>query len=215
MKNITIILFSVFFILSINTKVQAQLVSIGVGGGLTQVLGPDFYTEDVSNGGLGFSSEYNFGVIGKIGLPIIPITPRAFILYHSFSSSGDLPPILEKTTNTLSTSVEFSQSILSFGLGVQYGFIPVPAGFDPYLSLDATFNNFGDFSSIVNGSENSTDGFSRFGLQLGLGTEVTIIPLINLDVFAGYNWFNLTGKEDGEETVSAFVLDLFLMFNFL
>jgi len=215
MKKITIVLFSVFFILSINTKVQAQLISIGVGGGLTQVLDPDIYTNDIPDG-LGFSSEYNFGVIGKIGLPIIPITPRAFILYHSFSSSSDLPPTLEKTTNTLSTSVEFSHSILSFGLGVQYGFIPVPAGFDPYLSLDITMNNFGDFSSIVNGSENiTTDGFSRFGLQLGLGTEVNIIPLINLDIFAGYNWFNLTGKEDGEETITAFVLDLFLMFNFL
>jgi hypothetical protein len=60
-----------------------------------------------------------------------------------------------------------------------------------------------------------SEGNSRVGLQLGIGTEVTIIPLINLDVFAGYNWFNLTGKEDGEETISAFVLDLFLMFNFL
>jgi len=38
-----------------------------------------------------------------------------------------------------------------------------------------------------------TEGSSRVGLQLGVGTEVTIIPLINLDVFAGYNWFNLKG----------------------
>ena len=213
MKKITIILFSVFFILSINTKVQAQLISIGVGGGLTQVLGPDSYTDDILNGGLGFSSEYNFGVIAKVGLPVIPLAPRVFILYHKMNSAVSFATLSKG--NDVSNIAEFSQSILSFGLGVQYGFIPVPVGFDPYLSLDISLNNFGDFSKIINESEDLTIGFSRFGLQLGLGTEVTIIPMINVDVFAGYNWFNLTGKEDGEETVSAFVLDLFLMFNFL
>ena len=200
MRKITIVLFSVFFILSINTKVQAQLVSIGAGGGLTQILSPDYYKNDISDGGLGFSSGYNLGIIVKVGLPVIPITPRGFILYHT----------LEGNSNT----IENSQSITSVGLGVQYGFIPVPAGFDPYLSLDATFNNFGDFKGTLPSDLIAING-SRVGLQLGVGTEVTIIPLINLDVFAGYNWFNLTGKEDGEETVSAFVLDLFLMFNFL
>ncbi len=197
MKKITIVLFSVFFILSINTKVQAQLVSIGAGGGLTQILSPDYYKNDIPDG-LGFSSGYNLGIIAKVGLPVIPITPRGFILYHTLEGN--------------SNAIENSQSITSVGLGVQYGFIPVPAGFDPYLSLDVTFNNFGDFKL---NDEVLSEGNSRVGLQLGIGTEVTIIPLINLDVFAGYNWFNLTGKEDGEETVSAFVLDLFLMFNFL
>ncbi len=200
MKKITIILFSVFFILSINTKVQAQLISIGAGGGLTQVLGPDSYKNDISNDGLGFSSEYNIGIIAKVGLPVIPITPRGFILYHTLKGNSE--------------AIENSQSITSVGLGIQYGFIPIPAGFDPYLSLDATFNNFGDFEGTPPTDFMAING-SRVGLQLGLGTEVTIIPLINLDIFAGYNWFNLTGKEDGEETVSTFILDVFLMFNFL
>ena len=199
MKKITIVLFSVFFILSINTKVQAQLVSIGAGGGLTQILSPDYYKNDIPDG-LGFSSGYNLGIIAKVGLPVIPITPRGFILYHTLEGN--------------SNAIENSQSITSVGLGVQYGFIPVPVGFDPYLSLDITFNNFGDFKGTLPSDLIAING-SRVGLQLGVGTEVTIIPLINLDVFAGYNWFNLTGKEDGEETVSAFVLDLFLMFNFL
>ncbi len=199
MKKITIVLFSVFFILSINTKVQAQLVSIGAGGGLTQILSPDYYKNDIPDG-LGFSSGYNLGIIAKVGLPVIPITPRGFILYHTLEGN--------------SNAIENSQSITSVGLGVQYGFIPVPAGFDPYLSLDATFNNFGDFKGTLPSDLIAING-SRVGLQLGIGTEVTIIPLINLDVFAGYNWFNLTGKEDGEETISAFILDVFLMFNFL
>jgi hypothetical protein len=207
MKKITVILFSVFFILSINTNVHAQLFKIGAGGGLTNVSGPDSWTNDVADGGLGFSSEYNYGIIAKVGLPVFPLTPRGFVLFHNLNGSG--------TPSASSEEVEYSQSITSVGLGVQYGFIPVPAGFDPYLSLDATFNNFGDLTAKSGSTEEKFEGGSRVGLQLGVGTEVTIIPLINVDVFAGYNWFNLTGKEDGEETISAFVLDVFLMFNFL
>jgi len=207
MKKITIILFSVFFILSINTNVHAQLFKIGAGGGLTKILSPDYYKNDIPDSGFGFSSGYNLGIIAKVGLPVFPLTPRGFVLFHNLSGSGTAPP-----NNT--SEVEYLQSITSIGLGLEYGFIPVPAGFDPYLSLDATFNNFGDFKGTLPSDLIAING-SRVGLQLGVGTEVTIIPLINLDVFAGYNWFNLTGKEDGEETVSAFVLDVFLMFNFL
>jgi hypothetical protein len=207
MKKITIILFSVFFILSLNPNVHAQLFKIGAGGGLTNVSGPDLYTKDVSEGGLGYSSEYNYGIIAKVGLPVIPLTTRGVVLFHNLNGNGTLP--------SNNVEAEYSQSITSVGLGVEYGFIPVPAGFDPYLSLDATFNNFGDFKFKSGVNEEKSEGYSRVGLQLGIGTEVTIIPLINLDVFAGYNWFNLTGKEEGEETVSAFVLDVFLMFNFL
>ena len=206
MKKITVILFSILFILSINTKVQAQLFKIGAGGGLTNVSGPDSWTNKVEDGGYGFSSEYNYGIIAKLGLPVFPLTPRGFVLFHNLNGSG-IPPSGDE-------EVETSQTITSVGLGLQYGFIPIPAGFDPYLSLDATFNNFGDFDGTLPADLFAVNG-SRVGLQLGLGTEVTIIPLINLDVFAGYNWLNLSGKEGGEESVNAFVLDVFLMFNFL
>ena len=57
--------------------------------------------------------------------------------------------------------------------------------------------------------------FQRFGGGIGVGTEVTIIPLINLDLYLSYKMFNLTGKEDGEETISAVTLDAFIIFNFL
>lgn len=201
MKKISFILFSVFLILFFNSIVPAQSIKVGAGGGLTSVQGPDGFTNDISQNGLGFSSEYNFGAIAKIDIPLVPFTPRGIFLYHNLSSNEDM--------------TEFSQSISSLGLGLQYSFVPIPAGFDPYLFLDLTLNNFGDLTKTDNGNETKFDGFSRFGLQLGIGTEVTIVPFINLDVFAGYGWFNLTGKEDGEDTVSAFVLDVFLMFNFL
>jgi hypothetical protein len=214
MKKISIVLFSFFFILSISTTVQAQLVRIGIGGGLTNVTGPDHLTKEVSENGKGYSTEYNFGLVGKIGLPLIPLTPRAFVTYHKFGGEGSQIPVVSKG-NSLSTNVEFSQSILSLGAGVQYGFIPVPVGVDPYLSLDIIFNNFGDLTTTTDGVEATVGGTSRTGLQFGAGAEVSILPTINLDVFAGYNLFNIIGKDEGEETISVINLDIYLMFSFI
>ena len=204
-------------IILITSTANAQLFSIGVGGGLTQITGPSSLTDDVSSLGMGYSTEYNLGVIAKLGLPIIPITPRGFILYHKLNGSGEPPNSSNPKGNTLSNgTVEYSQSILQIGLGAQVDFIPVPVGFSPYFSFDLTYNSFGDLN--VEGSPDNSPreiSDSKYGLQVGLGTEVTIIPVINLDITANYGWFNLIGKDTGEETVTAFTVDAFIMFSFL
>ncbi|MGB5529197.1 MAG: hypothetical protein WBQ32_04435, partial [Ignavibacteriaceae bacterium] len=72
-----------FLILFVFTSIStAQLVKVGVGGGITQVTAPDSLTNKVAEGGLGYSTEWNLGLVGKVDLPLIPITPRAFITYH-------------------------------------------------------------------------------------------------------------------------------------
>jgi hypothetical protein len=213
MKKNHIASFLVVLVLLFPALASAQLIKIGAGGGLTQVLGPESLTDEISTaegwGGAGFSTEWNIGLIGKVDLPVIPITPRGFIIYHSFSASKEFPEFV------INPKIETNQTILEIGLGAQYNFIPAPLGFDPYIALDISLNTFGDYTTNVNNEEFITDGFSRFGGGVGLGTEVTIIPLINLDFYLSYKMFNLTGKEDGEETVSAVTLDAFIIFNFL
>jgi len=213
MKTNYIILFVIANLLFIPNWTNAQLIKIGAGGGITQILGPESLTDEISTdedwGGAGFSTEWNIGLIGKVDIPLIQITPRGFIFYHSFSASKEFPEI---ETNP---KIETSLSILEMGLGAQYNFIPAPLGFDPYIALDISLNTFGDYTTNVNGEEFVSDGFSRFGGGIGLGTEVTIVPLINLDLYLSYKMFNLTGKEDGEETISAVTLDAFIIFNFL
>lgn len=198
----------VLLLLFLTTLTNAQLIQIGAGGGLTQILAPGSYTNSVSDDGLGFTTEWNGGAILKIGLPLLPITPRAYFLYHSLSGSGELPP-----TNQ---NVEYTQSISEIGIGLQYNFVPMPAGFDPYFALDIAYNSFSALDS--NGTEvpdiREIKG-SRFGGGIGLGTEITIIPIIDLDVYASYKMFNLAGKSDGEETISAVTLDVFILFSFL
>ena len=213
MKHYQILTLLVLIIFSLPIFTFAQLVKIGAGGGITQVLGPESLTNEITTadgwGGAGFATEWNIGLIGKVDLPLIPITPRGFINYHSFSASKEFPEI------EVNPKIETKQTILEIGLGAQYNFIPAPLGFDPYIALDISLNTFGDYTTKVNDEEFITDGFSRFGGGIGLGTEVTIIPLINLDLYLSYKMFNLTGKEDGEETVSAVTLDAFIIFNFL
>ncbi len=212
MKKNYVISFAVLFLVALPTFTSAQLIKIGAGGGLTQVLAPDGLTKDVSEGGLGYSTEWNAGIIGKVDLPLIPFTPRAFILYHSLSGSGSTPPELFKALQA-EGDVENSQSILEIGLGAQYNFIPAPLGFDPYIALDLSFNSFG--KSKVNDVDIEGSDVSRFGGGIGVGTEISIIPVVNLDLYLSYKMFNLTGKEDGEETISAVTLDAFIIFNFL
>jgi len=211
MKKTNIIAFAVMFLLILPTFTSAQLVKIGVGGGLTHVLAPDALTKEVSEGGAGYSTEWNTGVIGKVDLPLIPFTPRAFILYHSLSGSGTQTELFK--TVQAEGDLEISQSILEIGAGVQYNFIPAPLGFDPYIALDLSFNSFG--KSKVNDVEIDGSDVSRFGGGIGFGTEISIIPVVNLDLYLSYKMFNLTGKEDGEDTISAVTLDAFIIFNFL
>ena len=204
MKYLKIFL-TIFLLFSFSSISNAQLFQIGAGGGLTQILAPDYYTNSVQDGGLGFSTEWNAGVIAKLGLPLIPITPRGYFLYHSLSGNGE--------SVTSNQNIDFTQSISEIGLGVQYNFIPLPAGFDPYIALDIAYNNFSSLDS--SGTEIPDTKFSRFGGGIGIGTEITIIPILDFDVFASYKMFNLVGKEEDEESITAFTFDVFILFSFL
>jgi hypothetical protein len=188
-----------------------QHLKIGVGGGITQITGPESLTNDISatepNLGAGFSTEWNAGLLAKLELPLVPITPRAFIFYHSLSASKEFPEIVANP------KIENSQSIWEYGLGAQYNFIPVPLGLDPYIALDIFSSSIGGFSTEINGEESKSDGVHRFGGSIGLGTEISIIPVVNLDLLLSYKLFNLVGKEDGEDTISGITLDAFILFN--
>ena len=182
MKKNRIVSFVAVFLLLFPALASAQLLQIGAGGGITQVLAPESYTNY-------YSTEWNAGVILKLGLPLLPITPRAFILYNSLWGEDS------------SSNAEVNLDIGEIGLGLQYNFVPMPAGFDPYIALDLELSRY--------------QGLNRFGAGVGLGTEITIIPIIDLDVYACYKMFNLAGKSEGEETITAFTLDAFIIFNFL
>jgi hypothetical protein len=209
MKIITKVFLTLLLLLTISSSTNAQLFQLGAGGGLTQILAPKYYTNSEGDEpGLGFSTEWNAGVIAKLGLPLIPVTPRAYFLYHSLTGNRDLNPLYYQDP-----TVEYTQTISEIGLGIQYNFIPMPAGFDPYIALDLSYNIFSSLEG--NGIEVPNTQVNRFGGDIGIGTEITIIPILDFDVYASYKMFNLIGKENDEETISAFTLDVFVLFSFL
>ena len=53
LKSMFLVLLLLFFL---PTFTNAQLIQLGAGGGLTQILAPDYYTNSVGDGGLGFTT---------------------------------------------------------------------------------------------------------------------------------------------------------------
>lgn len=189
-KTITII---IAFLFLAGFSSQAQGLNIGVSGGLHMIQSPDMFTKDISEGGLGFGSGYQFGAKGKFSLPILPLRVTGFVNYSTFSGDG--------TFNNQSIETDFS--ILTVGFGGEWSLVPGPIS--PYLAVDILYNRFGEVTmkNTTANTETKTDGVNRSGLGVGGGFEVTILPMLDVDVSAKYNLNNLVGKEDGEESVNS------------
>lgn len=189
---------------------NAQGISFGATGGLTMVSGPDELTNDISDGGAGFSSAPHFGVKGRFSLPLIPLAITGQVLYTKFTGEGNT------TVMGINAAVETESSLLIFGVGAEYNFVPGPIS--PYAAFDIFYANSGDFkytaTAMGTTSEQTFDGENRTGIGLGAGLKIGIIPLIDIDVSAKYNINNLIGKEDGEDTFSTINLSASVFFGF-
>ena len=193
---------SLVIFLSVTQFINAQGIKLGVGIGLTNITSPDQLTNDISDGGAGFSSEFNVIAKAKLSIPVIPITPIGYVQYTTMG--GEQSTSLGK--------IETSTSILSIGVGGEISLIPGPLS--PYLSLDLSYNKFGDFevkAPEAAGGNFTETGESRTGLGLGVGAELSLV-LITIDVSARYNFYKLLGKESGEESINAIVLNAAVLF---
>lgn len=193
------------------SALSAQGISIAPTAGLTIVTGPEEFTNDISEGGYGFSSAPHFGVKGRFSLPLIPLAITGQVLYTSFSGDGE-----GIITGGVTVPIETESSLLIFGVGAEYNFVPGPIS--PYLGFDLFYANLGDTKVTSTASnfsyEQTVDGESRTGIGIGGGLQIGIIPLIDVDVAAKYNINNLIGKEDGEETFSTINLSASVSFGF-
>ena len=201
MKNITLSLLTLLLILLLSFPTNAQLIKFGIGGGLTAINSPDSLTKSISNGGLGFTTNYHFTVMAKLDIPLIPITPGVFIDYHYLKGSG--------TINAGNITTE--QNIFSLGIEGQYNIIPLPL-VKPYAVVDIAYNHFGNIQVSGAGATFSFTGYNRYGAAIGVGAVVTALPAIDLDVSLKYNFMNLVGKDSGEGSINATTLNLILFF---
>lgn len=204
MRNISAILF--LLLLLFMQSADAQLLKIGVGGGLLSLKSQNYYTNNISltNGNVdayGLKNNYLFGAEVKFNLPLLPITPVAFINYN----------ILKGTGSGDYTGYQTSLNIFSIGAEAEYFVLPFPF-VRPYLALNISENNFGKLEiEAPSGATLDSSTLSRLGGGIGIGAEITIPP-VDFDLSAKYNIFNLVGKSSGEKSVNAFSVILMLLF---
>ena len=181
----------IILILITNTSF-GQGLKFGFGGGLSTISN--------SNSGLTYNAGYHLSAKAKLDIPLVPIRPVAFIQYYILSGSYSFPGFSGSTT----------QKIFSAGIGAEYSLLPGPIS--PYLAIDFGYNNIGEVKfepAILNQSSGAS--FSRTGLDVGAGVELSIPFLISFDFSAKYNMLNLFGKQ-GEGSISVFNLNLSLLF---
>ena len=189
----------IIFILS-GTIAFAQGIKFGIGGGLSTI--------SSSNNGLNYNAGYHISAKAKLEIPLFPITPVVSIQYYILNGSYSYSnPILPNGSISGSTT----QKIFSAMIGAEYHLIPGPIS--PYVVVDLGFNNIGEVKfdpAILN--QFASPAISRTGLDIGGGVELAIPFLITFDVSAKYNMLNLWGKQGGEGSISAFNLNLSVLF---
>ncbi|MDR3628635.1 MAG: outer membrane beta-barrel protein [Ignavibacteriaceae bacterium] len=198
----SIIFTSVLFLFMLfSTISSAQIVQFGLGGGLTQITTPKLYTGSVANADYGFNGNYHFTILTKFNIPMSKVTPEAFLDYHILRGSGSYQD----------TAVSTSLSILSVGAEGEYFLFQLP-GFKPYVLADLSYNNFSQLQLDIGSNSYVQLSHSNIGGALGIGSEVTIMPKIDFDISAKFSYYNLTGRQSGDDVVRAFTLNIILLF---
>ena len=180
---------------SFSGTTMAQGLKLGLGGGLS------IFSNGSSN--FSYTAGYHVGAKIKLDIPLVPITPVAFVNYH----------FLNGTYDNSSLSVSYTQKILSYGIGVEYSLLPGLVS--PYLAIDLGFNNIAAGSGSFNlpaGFSSPVPSLSRTGLDIGAGAEVKIPFLFTLDGSIKYNMMNLLNKDSGEPNLSAVVINISVLF---
>lgn len=183
------------------SQAQAQSFKIGVGGGLTLVQGSDLFDAyDMATG-------YHFGAKAKIGLPLLPIKITGQVYYNTFSGGQDVDPEFTGISH-----VDVSTNLIILGAGFEYSLIPGPVS--PYLGADLFYSSLGKIEYEPANPMVTDEADSRMGLGLGAGLDFKLLPMFDIDLAAKYNFYNLVGKEDGEEDFNAVTITANFMFGF-
>lgn len=209
MKRILLVLFILIPLSMIHLK--AQSLKAGIGGGLNMFTGPDAFTGDAPNG-MAFNTEYAVGLKAKFGIPLLPLSITGQALYTSLNSKTSF------TQGGSTYNLDYSSSIFTVALGAELSFIPGPVS--PYAGVDVMMNSFGDTEvepQVISGVQyvHKSASYSRFGLGVGAGVEIKLLPMVDIDVSAKYNFNNLIGKETGEGDINSVLVTAHILFGIL
>jgi opacity protein-like surface antigen len=193
MKNLSILLILLTFVLLVPEKSYAQLnISLGPSIGLTTPTADfggnpsDFYAGTK----YGLKPGINFGAMGKLGLG--PLNFNLSILYSPLSNSGvaDL--------HYPNSNADISMHLLTIGIGSDFGFGVPLSPVRPYIGFDLLFSSIGGsvtFQGISNVPSSKIDisSATRTGLGFAGGVQIKLSS-IKLDASLRYNFINLFSK---------------------
>ncbi len=189
MRNL-IILFVFISILASTIKLYGQNTHTELFGGISTILSPDGYTNEISKGGAGFNKGFNIGLEALTEIPLAVVNPYLFIQFQRFTGAQ----------NTLLGNESSSMNIYSAGIGLRTNLSDSPT--HPYLTVNAAFNKMGELDIEAPFGGSISAGQSRIGGGIGGGLNIGIPLLFNIDITATYNLLNLIGRGPGEKIAS-------------
>jgi hypothetical protein len=175
---------------------NAQSIRFGPSIGFTFPNNQDFSITQAINSTLEFDGDIHYGAKLKIGFPVVPVTITGGFMYTKLSGSI--------------SGLTGDAAFYAISAGGEYALIPGPI--QPYAALDLMYTSLGDFSFNNISTDNSA---GRFGLGLGAGVDIKILPKIDVDVSLKYCFNNLIGKKEGENSFNTANISVNILFNVL
>jgi len=212
MKQITVILSALFFILTASNFAQTKM-NLTIYGGYTlpvadlkgtfpDTLGSALLDFEKSSSLL-TSSGFNIGAIGKYCVDTLgKARLTAGFNYNSFTGTKDYPR--SGATLTYKNKV----NIFTISVGAEYGFFPKKK-VNPFIGLDLAMNFF---SGKIEASGDSTFSIqrkseSRLGIVVNGGADIKLNKSIGAVIGVKYGLTNLIGKKTDITTTSTLQTD--------
>jgi hypothetical protein len=220
----SILILSLFAILT--PSIKAQTFYVGIGGGFSTMNPVEYhgftYQNDITTwlGEFeeikGQKNDKGLNLRGSIkyDINILPVNIIAGIGYTKYTGKADyvkatVPPWY--STMYYIGEYESKTDLLSINTGIQYEVIH--SFVTPYVTLQAMMNRFGETTLEMKNSGNVYEEVkfekrTRYGLSIGGGLDITIIPKIDTNLEINYVLHNLIGKENGENSINSFNINL-------
>ena len=206
----TLVLFTALLLLG-SANICSQ-VTLQVGGGLGYISPAGDYsgsTVDFYNGTkYGMSSGFNYHAKARVGL--LGFNLFGIIEYSTISGDGESEPGKGE--------VENSHGIFSIKAGPEFNISPPlsPVGFylDGFVSVN-TFSGTVKFQGVaeVPSGEYDLGSETRFGVGVGGGVLLDLIPIVTFDIGVHYNLYNVFGQQYTGTTTNPKRLDAYTSIN--
>jgi opacity protein-like surface antigen len=213
-------------------SVQAQSIYLSIGGAFSSVNPTSNYTFIYHNDAspwpgrfeqaIGQKSDIGFTITSGIEfqLPSAPISLTAGISYAQLYGRTDsvraYPPPWYSIMY-ITGELETRSNLLTIRTGATWQILRSQIA--PYVSLELLYNIFGDTRLSIHNPYSTTeavvDGNTRFGLSVGAGLRVSILPSIDASAGANYSLNNLVTPDTREEHKNMLSITASLYFKFL